>query len=125
MTFFLDNNLSPKLAAGMSGFGEEVTHLQDHFPRDAKDPEWLPDIGQKGWYLITRDKNIRHKPAEIKALRQNRVGAFYLGGKSLKRCDLVEQLVRNWRRIKELAARTKRPFAFRVPPRGKKIVQIF
>ena len=29
MKFFVDNNLSPKLANGMAAFGEDVTHLQD------------------------------------------------------------------------------------------------
>ena len=33
MRFFVDNNLSPKLARGMAAFGEDVTHLQDHYFR--------------------------------------------------------------------------------------------
>lgn len=44
MKFFIDNNLSPKLARGMQGFGEDVMHLKDEFQDDAKDIEWLPYI---------------------------------------------------------------------------------
>jgi predicted nuclease of predicted toxin-antitoxin system len=38
MKFFVDNNLRPKLARGMAAFGDDVTHLQDHYPQDAKAP---------------------------------------------------------------------------------------
>lgn len=124
MRFFIDNNLSPKLARGMSAFGEAVDNLQDHFPEDAPDTEWLAYIGNNDFFLITRDDNIRRKPAEIRALKDHRVGAFFLGGKSRSRCQLIQQLVRNWPRIKELARAQSRPFAFRVPPSGKKFAKI-
>ena len=64
MTFFVDNNLSTALAVGMKGFGEDVVHLQDHFAADTADPEWLAHIGKEGWFLITRDERIRHRPNE-------------------------------------------------------------
>ena len=57
MRFFVDNNLSPKLARGMAAFGEDVTHLQDHYPVDAKDTDWLPRIGRDEWILLTRDEH--------------------------------------------------------------------
>ncbi len=124
MRFFVDNNLSTKLARGMSAFGEAVDHLKDHFPEDAPDTEWLAYIGDNDFFLITRDDNIRRNPAEIRALRDHRVGAFFLGGKHRSRCQLIQQLVRNWPRIKELAQATTRPFAFRVPPSGAKLSKI-
>ncbi len=124
MRFFIDNNLSTKLARGMSAFGEAVDHLKDHFPEDAQDTEWLAYIGNREFFLITRDDNIRRNPAEIRALRDHRVGAFFLGGKNRSRCQLIQQLVRNWPRIKEIAHTESRPFAFRVPPSGKKFTKI-
>ncbi|OFW29183.1 MAG: hypothetical protein A3H97_07170 [Acidobacteria bacterium RIFCSPLOWO2_02_FULL_65_29] len=51
MTFFVDNNLSPKLVRGMAAFGEDVTHLQDRYPADAKDTDWLPRIGRDEWII--------------------------------------------------------------------------
>ena len=118
MRFFVDNNLSPKLARGMAAFGEDVTHLQDHYPADAKDTDWLPRIGRDEWILLTRDNRVRFKPAELGAIKQHRVGAFFLGGKERSRWDLIQQVVRNWSRMNELAEKTARPFAFRVPPQG-------
>ena len=95
MRFFIDNNLGKTLAEGMTGFGE--------------------------WFLITRDDRIRYKPHEKRALKENEVGAFFLGGKNRRRCDLIQQLVRNWPLMKKFAARTDRPFAVQVPPSGAKL----
>lgn len=124
MRFFVDNNLSPQLAAGMKGFGEDVVHVTEFLPPDVDDTELLARVGSEGWCLVTRDDRIRYRPAESAAIREHQVGAFFMGGKNLRRCQLIQQLVRNWPRMKELAAKTSPPFAFRVPPAGAKIKPI-
>ena len=121
MKFFIDINLSRGLARGMKAFGEDVIHLTEIFPEDASDTEWLAHIGSRGWCLVTRDDRIRYRPAEWAALREQGVGAFFMGGKNLSACQLVQQLVRNWPRMKKLADKTNVPFAFRVPPSGKNV----
>lgn len=63
----------------MRAFGEEVDHLQNHFPADADDTEWLEFIGKNDFYLITRDERIRKRPAELTAFKEHGVGAFFLG----------------------------------------------
>jgi len=108
----------------MKAFGESVDHLQDHFPADAPDTEWLEYIGANEFFLITRDDAIRKNPAELQAFKKNKVGAFFLGGKNQNRCALIRQLVRNWPRIKGFAAKERKPFAFRVPPSGTKFSKI-
>ena len=47
-------------------------------------------------------------------------GAFFMGGKNRNACQLIQQLVRNWPRMKEIAEKTRRPFAFRIRPKGAK-----
>jgi len=126
MKFFIDNNLGERLAKGLQCFGEDVIHLKDCFLDNTPDTEWLQYIGNECIFLITRDLHIRWRPAEKQAFIENEVGAFFLAGKNRTRCDLIQQLVRNWPRIKEyaFANRHKRPFMFRVPPTGKKIERI-
>ena len=124
MRFFVDNNLGPQLAAGMKGFGEDVVHLTEFLEPNVPDTEVLARVGLEGWCLVTRDDRIRYRPAESAAIREHQVGAFFMGGKNLRRCQLIQQLVRHWPRMKELAAKTRRPFAFRVPPAGAKIKPI-
>ena len=122
--FIVDENLSPQLADGLSGFGEDVKHITEVFHAGILDDDWLPEVGRQGLTLVTRDRRIRFKPAELRAYRQNNVGGFVLGGKSLKRCDIIEQIVRNWRRMKKFAAKYDPPFLFRIPPRGTKFDRI-
>lgn len=124
MKFFLDNNLSENLAQGLKSFGEDVIHLKDMFNEDTEDQIWLKQIGQKKMFLITRDERIRRNPFELNALKTYKVGAFFLGGKNLGRCKIIQQVVRNWPRIKELSARKNPPFAYRIPPQGTKFSQI-
>lgn len=124
MKFFVDNNLGQQLASGMKAFGEDVIHLKDVFPENTDDTEWLEHIGSRGVFLITRDEKVLRRPLELESLMRHRVGAFFLGGKNRSRCELIQRLVRNWPRIKEHAAKAKRPFAFRIPPRGTKFVRI-
>jgi predicted nuclease of predicted toxin-antitoxin system len=124
MTFFFDNNLSEGLCAGLKAFGEDVTHLREHFADDAPDHEWLPFVGQNAMVLVTRDERIRYRPVELHALRQHRVRAFFLGGKNRTRWQIIEQVVRNWVRMKDIAEKTNPPFAFLVPAKGAKMSRI-
>lgn len=119
--FCFDNNLSPQLVAGMRAFGESAIHLSEIFPKDPKDVAWLPEIGKRGLFLITRDDHIRHRPAELQAYKSHSVGGFVLGGKNRSHCDLIRQVVRNWHLMKEVAHKTRRPFLFRVPPSGGRL----
>ena len=124
MRFFIDNNLSDYLAKGMKAFGEDVVHLKEFFPEETEDVEWLKFVGEKNLILITRDERVRRNPAELTAFRRYNVGAFFLGGKNLDRCKIIQQVVRNWPRIKQHATKEKKPFALRVPPSGTKFSSI-
>lgn len=124
MRFFFDNNLSVHLAHGMREFGEVVEHLKDRFPQDAVDSEWLQYVGENDIVLVTRDEAIRWRPAELLVVRRFKVAAFFLGGKTLNRCQLIQQVVRNWSRMKEIAASETRPFAMRVAPHGTKFTRL-
>lgn len=124
MKFFIDNNLSPHLAAGMHAFGEDVEHLQEKFPPDTKDTTLLKYIGENALFLITRDNQIRRRPSELAAFKKYKIGAFFLGGKCRTRWQIIKQLVRSWERIKDYAAKERKPFAFRISPQGTKFVRI-
>jgi hypothetical protein len=124
MKFFFDNNLSENLTRGLKDFGEDVVHLKDLFNEKTEDQVWLEEIGQKKMFLITRDERIRRNPFELNALKTYNVGAFFLGGKNLGRCKIIQQVIRNWPRIKELAEKKRPPFAYRIPPSGSKFSPI-
>jgi len=119
MKFFLDNNLSRKLADGLKAFGEEVEHLRESFSEDAPDTAWLPYVGRNNMVLLTRDMRIRYHPVEIKSLKRHNVGAFFVTGKNLNRCRIIQLVVRKWPDMKKIAENKNPPFAYKVPWRGQ------
>jgi predicted nuclease of predicted toxin-antitoxin system len=124
MTFFFDNNLSQNLVDGLKAFGEDVLHLKEVFEDNEQDTVWLKYIGDKKFFLVTRDEHVRFNPIELQTLKQHNVGAFFIGGKNLSRCAIIQQVVRNWPRVKEFSAKTKLPFLYRIPPSGTKFVRL-
>ncbi|MGH2867045.1 MAG: hypothetical protein ACRDNK_05675 [Solirubrobacteraceae bacterium] len=36
-----------------------------------KDEVWIPEVAQRGWLIITRDRPIQDHPAEIAAVRNH------------------------------------------------------
>jgi hypothetical protein len=124
MTFFFDNNLGQFLVKGLKGFGEDVVHLTRYFQADTSDEVWLEFIGKKGMFLITRDQKIRKRPIELEALKRYKVGAFFLGGKTMGRWDQIKQIIRAWSIIRDFAGKTRLPFAYYVTRSGNKVVRL-
>jgi hypothetical protein len=54
------------------------------FGTGSHDVDWLPEVGARGWVLITKDKNIRRREIELRALKQAGVRAFVLTAAGLK-----------------------------------------
>ena len=77
--FFLDRSLGKrKVADALRQAGMQVEIHDDHFPPDAKDEDWLREVGRRGWVVLTKDKMIRHRASELLALRKACVSAFVL-----------------------------------------------
>ena len=49
-----------------------VVHIHDdyHAP-DEQDHIWLPKVAAKGWVILTKDKDIRHRKLELDAVLAN------------------------------------------------------
>ena len=72
-------------------------------PLGTPDLEWLPVVGAAGLIVITRDKRIRTRPAELNAFREHGVRAIFIGGKQdLGPHDQVRLFLENERRILRL-----------------------
>lgn len=69
-----------------------------------KDPVWIPEVAQRGWLIITRDRRIQDRRAEIHAVRE--WGAKLLTLASAEATDTwtqLEVLMSQWRHIERLA----------------------
>jgi len=121
MNFFFDNNLSQHLAKAMDILEQEgrVIHLRDEFPDNVKDEVWLEYVGKNRMIVITQDKKIKRRAAELRALKNFKVGAFILGGQNPGIWQIIKQIINNWLKIKDLSSNTRTPFIFKVPLKGK------
>lgn len=91
-------------------------------PSGAADTTWLPIIGQADLVVLTRDKRIRSRPLERRALLDHGVRACFLtSGGSL---DLFGQLrlwLRYWDDIETLVADRPAPWLASVTRTGVRI----
>lgn len=112
LVFFVDRSLGRKVIPGaLRGAGEEVRVHDDHFPQDAKDEMWLAEAGKSGWVVLTKDKHIRYRAAEILALRAANVRAFVLSASGdLSGAEVSQIFVKALPSMKRLCQRTAPPF---------------
>lgn len=89
-------------------------HGADTFGTGSNDVDWLPPVGTRGWVLITKDKNIRKNPLELRALRQAKVAAFVLTSGNLRGVDQARIILEALPAMLRLLARTPRPFVARI-----------
>lgn len=71
LEFFFDHSLSKRTAAALRSHGAIVHLIADHYPDDATmvaDEVWIEAGCRRGWCLLTKDKRIRYREAELAAL---------------------------------------------------------
>ncbi len=90
----------------------------EHFPQGAKDSEWLPEVGRRGWIVLTKDRHIRTRTNELVALLKAGVGAFVLTTADLSGAEMAHAFVRALPRIKAMVIGQPRPFVARVSSGG-------
>ena len=59
----------------------ETRLVKTEFGEGTDDPDFLPEIGRRGWLLITRDDAMRRRHAEFSAIARCKVWAFFVSAK--------------------------------------------
>jgi predicted nuclease of predicted toxin-antitoxin system len=118
-TFFVDRSLGGKIVPeALRDAGASVVALGALFPPDAKDEEWLARCGVEGWVVLTRDKRLRYRPAEIAALRESGCLVFVLTAGEMTGPSMAEVLTRHLARMTEIAMTAERPAIYRITAAG-------
>lgn len=69
-------------------------------PRGTVDDEWIPRVAERDLVVISRDRRLRTKPANLAALRAHQLRVFWIAGKkSLTTWDYLVRLTRRWDNI--------------------------
>jgi predicted nuclease of predicted toxin-antitoxin system len=119
-TFFLDRCLGKEtIASAMRSAGALVQVHDDNFAPDAKDEEWLVEVGAKGWVVLTKDKRFQNRTLEIRAIARSNVRVFKLTAGSIQGVEMAEIFVKVIRKISGVARSNRSPFIATVSKSGR------
>ena len=117
---FIDRSIPRAVADALNIVRDDVRWLEDEFQHDTRETVWLPEVGSRGWIVISRDKKIRTRPGERQALLEAGVGCFILTQKQpLTRWDYLKLLAATLDQMERVFANTKKPFIYAVGRTGK------
>lgn len=112
---FLDRAIDGHLLAdALQELGANIRRHRNEFKDDEDDSVWLPEVGRRGWFVLTRDARIRYNPLEIKALTVAAVGAFVFVPKNLTGAEIASIISAALTVIERAATSTKRPFIYKI-----------
>jgi|SRR3990170_1859561 len=115
VVFFLDRSLGKRIiASALRGAGVEVRVHDDHFTPDAQDKDWLPAVGERGWIVLTKDRRIRYRAAELTALQKAHVRLFTLIARDLQGPEMADIFIKALPAIEKFAARNSPPFIAKI-----------
>lgn len=126
MTFYIDADVPVAVRRAIAGCRTDVIHAGEPGAPAAntKDKDWLPRAGEERWVVLSRDKGIRRRPAELRAVMDNGVRLFVLtSAGNLSRWDTLELLVRRWADITQTATQNQGPFICAVTRGGLRPIQ--
>jgi hypothetical protein len=123
--FFLDNNLSHRVARALHCLVEprhEVVHLKDRFAPDTPDVDWMNALAEEpDWIILSGDVAISRNPHEVEAWKRSGHPIFFLKHGWINQ-PLWEQASRFFHLFPEIEKRARKAKAgesFLVPFKGK------
>jgi hypothetical protein len=124
----LSRHLAKALDYLMQHYAEDgkeyiITSVKEKFNRnDLTDVELLGKLGTEGgWVFISADRNIRHRPNELKAFQQAKLIGFFLGATIMQRPvqKQMAHLLDLWSEIENKVSKSKPGTMYRINTTSK------
>lgn len=116
---FIDRSIPRSVARALKLVRDDVSWLEDHFAHNISDPVWLAHCGREGWLVISRDKRLRARPAERRAIIEWSVGAFVLTVREhLSRWQILQLVVVHLDEMERVFSAQPRPFLYTISKAG-------
>jgi predicted nuclease of predicted toxin-antitoxin system len=123
LVFFLDRCLESKtVIEALAGAGLDLRLHRDFFAPDCPDVEWLPEVTNNKWVVLTKDKGIRRRPIERQALLIPNARSFILTAGDMTGEEIADTFIRHLNRIQRIAKNEKPPFIATVTKDGVKVL---
>lgn len=121
-TFFVDRSLGKRVGQQLRDAGVAVELHDTHFKQSTPDVVWIPKVTDRGWVILTKDKNIRRPRGEREEVLTARARVFTLTSGNMTGQRMAELFVQHIAEIEQIAGTQPPPFAFAVGPEG--LIQI-
>jgi predicted nuclease of predicted toxin-antitoxin system len=119
-TFFIDRCLGNKLIVEtLRAAGVSVEIHDDHFGKNTQDIDWIPEIGRRGWIVLTKDARIGKNQIERLAVANARVRMFVLVSQNLSGADMANIFVTAIPTMEKFIAHNLAPFIAKIDRDGK------
>ncbi len=110
VVFLFDENAPPRLARSLRELGQNAWHVSDLGLRGSPDREVLRYAGERGWVMVSSDRQILHRPHERAVLKELNMGAFFYNDTIRGLCRIARTTYRHFPEMKRLASTQPRPF---------------
>lgn len=119
LTYFIDRDLGiHDVPAALRAEGAIVELHRDHFPDDAEDVEWISFAAERGWVILTQDRNIQRRPHERAAVIAAGARYFCVSGGARRSEETAAMVAVQFRWIDGLARAMDPPIVARVTKSG-------
>jgi PIN like domain len=108
LRYILDENLL-RLGRAMSMLRHDLAciglpPLRDLLPPGVGDTEWIPQVGRRGWIMITDDRRLRTRPFEARLANEHGLKVVHLHRAGhLTSWDQAVRLISRWPAIERYA----------------------
>jgi hypothetical protein len=120
ITFFIDRCLGKKsIPETLRTAGITIEIHDDHFDKGALDVDWLPQVGEKGWIVLTKDDRISKNQLERIAVARAQIKMFVLASQNLPGKDMAAIFLTAILPMQEFVRKHPAPFIAKIYRDGK------
>ena len=113
--FFVDRCLGKgKIVEALRRLDIAIEVHDDHFDNNAQDVDWLPEIGKRGWVVLTKDTSISKNYLERIAVARAQVKMFMLASQSLPGTEMTEIFIKAVNRMQQFNRKYPAPFIAKI-----------
>ena len=120
--FFIDRCLGRvKVSESLRNAGATIEIHDDHFPQNIRDEEWLIEVGNRQWVVLTKDEKIGYRTSQLLSIAQANVRVFVLASTNLSGDAIALTFVKTLPKMTKFALNNHPPFIAKVYRSGRVI----
>lgn len=115
ITFFIDRCLgNRRIVETLRTAGLTIEIHDEHFGKGAQDTEWLPEVGKRGWVVLTKDGKISNNLLERIAVARAQVKMFIFASQSVSGADMAAIFLKAIVPMQEFVRNNPAPFIAKI-----------